>query len=175
MNYADIKKYDVANGPGVRISLFVSGCSHFCKGCFNEIAWDYNYGKEFTDDTINEIVEFLDNPHIAGLTILGGEPMDPKNQDALVPLVKKVKELYPNKTIWCFTGYLFDKDLLENMYKENPSTRELLSRFDVMVDGEFVEELKNLNLKFKGSSNQRTIDVQASLKEGKVVLIDKYN
>ncbi|SEQ09405.1 anaerobic ribonucleoside-triphosphate reductase activating protein [Lachnospiraceae bacterium RM5] len=175
MNYADIKKYDVANGPGVRISLFVSGCSHFCKGCFNEIAWDYNYGKEFTDDTINEIVEFLDNPHIAGLTILGGEPMDPKNQDALVPLVKKVKELYPDKTIWCFTGYLFDKDLLENMYKENPSTRELLSRFDVMVDGEFVEDLKNLNLKFKGSSNQRTIDVQASLKEGKVVLIDKYN
>lgn len=175
MNYADIKKYDVANGPGVRISLFVSGCSHFCKGCFNEIAWDYNYGKEFTDDTINEIVEFLDNPHIAGLTILGGEPMDPKNQDALVPLVKKVKELYPDKTIWCFTGYLFDKDLLENMYKENPSTKELLSRFDVMVDGEFVEELKNLNLKFKGSSNQRTIDVQASLKEGKVVLIDKYN
>lgn len=175
MNYADIKKYDVANGPGVRISLFVSGCSHFCKGCFNEIAWDYNYGKEFTDDTINEIVEFLDNPHIAGLTILGGEPMDPKNQDALVPLVKKVKELYPDKTIWCFTGYLFDKDLLENMYKENPSTKELLSRFDVMVDGEFVEELKNLNLKFKGSSNQRTIDVHASLKEGKVVLIDKYN
>ena len=175
MNYADIKKYDVANGPGVRISLFVSGCSHFCKGCFNEIAWDYNYGKEFTDDTINEIVEFLDNPHIAGLTILGGEPMDPKNQDALVPLVKKVKELYPDKTIWCFTGYLFDKDLLENMYKKNPSTRELLSRFDVMVDGEFVEDLKNLNLKFKGSSNQRTIDVQASLKEGKVVLIDKYN
>ena len=162
MNYADIKKYDVANGPGVRISLFVSGCSHFCKGCFNEIAWDYNYGKEFTDDTINEIVEFLDNPHIAGLTILGGEPMDPKNQDALVPLVKKVKELYPDKTIWCFTGYLFDKDLLENMYKENPSTKELLSRFDVMVDGEFVEDLKNLNLKFKGSSNQRTIDVQAS-------------
>ncbi len=175
MNYADIKKYDVANGPGVRISLFVSGCSHFCKGCFNEIAWDYNYGKEFTDDTINEIVEFLDNPHIAGLTILGGEPMDPKNQDALVPLVKKVKELYPDKTIWCFTGYLFDKDLLENMYKENPSTKELLSRFDVMVDGEFVEDLKNLNLKFKGSSNQRTIDVQASLKEGRVVLIDKYN
>lgn len=175
MNYADIKKYDVANGPGVRISLFVSGCSHFCKGCFNEIAWDYNYGKEFTDDTINEIVEFLDNPHIAGLTILGGEPMDPKNQDALVPLVKKVKELYPDKTIWCFTGYLFDKDLLENMYKKNPSTRELLSRFDVMVDGEFVEDLKNLNLKFKGSSNQRTIDVQASLKEGRVVLIDKYN
>ena len=101
--------------------------------------------------------------------------MDPRNQDALVPLVKKVKELYPKKTIWCFTGYLFDKDLLENMYKENPSTRELLSSFDVMVDGEFVEELKNLNLKFKGSSNQRTIDVQASLKEGKVVLIDKYN
>ena len=108
MKYAEIKKFDVANGPGVRISLFVSGCSHYCKGCFNSIAWDYDYGKPFTDETIKEIIEFMDNPMISGLTLLGGEPMDPRNQEALVPLVEKVKEKYPDKTIWCFTGYLFD-------------------------------------------------------------------
>ena len=170
MNYADIKQYDVANGPGIRISLFVSGCTHHCKGCFNEIAQDFNYGEAFTDETIEKILGYLDNPHIAGLTLLGGEPMEPSNQAGLLPLVRKVKEKFPDKSIWCFTGYLFDSEILGKMYDSVPETKELLSYFDVMVDGRFVEELKNVSLVFKGSSNQRTIMVQESLKSGDIVL-----
>ncbi len=172
MKYAEIKKFDVANGPGVRISLFVSGCSHYCKGCFNSIAWDYDYGKPFTDETIKEIIEFMDNPMISGLTLLGGEPMDPRNQEALVPLVEKVKEKYPDKTIWCFTGYLFDDDIMEKFYYTIPATKRLLACFDVMVDGEFDMDLADITLVFKGSSNQRTIMVQESLKSGEIVLWD---
>lgn len=170
MNYADIKQYDVANGPGIRISLFVSGCNHKCKGCFNEIAWDFNYGKPFTEETIESIIQYMDSPHIAGLTLLGGEPMEPVNQTGILPLVKRVKETYPDKTIWCFTGFLFDRDILGTMYDKIPETKELLKYFDVMVDGKFVEELKNVNLVFKGSSNQRTIMVQESLSSGEIVL-----
>lgn len=170
MNYADIKQYDVANGPGIRISLFVSGCNHHCKGCFNQEAWDFNYGKPFTDETIDMIMEYLDNPHIAGLTLLGGEPMEPVNQKALLPLVRRVKESYPDKSIWCFTGYRFDDDIVNKMFNSVPETKELLSYFDVMVDGKFVEELKNVSLIFKGSSNQRTIMVQESLKNNNIVL-----
>lgn len=170
MNYADIKQYDVANGPGIRISLFVSGCNHHCKGCFNQEAWDFNYGKPFTDETIDMIMEYLDNPHIAGLTLLGGEPMEPVNQKTLLPLVRRVKETYPDKSIWCFTGYRFDDDIVNKMFNSVPETKELLSYFDVMVDGKFVEELKNVSLIFKGSSNQRTIMVQESLKNNNIVL-----
>lgn len=170
MNYADIKQYDVANGPGIRISLFVSGCNHHCKGCFNQEAWDFNYGKPFTDETIDMIMEYLDNPHIAGLTLLGGEPMEPVNQKALMPLVRRVKEAYPDKSIWCFTGYRFDDDIVNKMFNSVPETKELVSYFDVMVDGKFVEELKNVSLIFKGSSNQRTIMVQESLKNNNIVL-----
>lgn len=170
MNYADIKQYDVANGPGIRISLFVSGCNHHCKGCFNEEAWDFNYGKPFTDETIDTIIEYLNNPHIAGLTLLGGEPMEPVNQKALLPLVKRVKDTYPDKSIWCFTGFRFDDDILGKMYDNVPETKELLARFDVMVDGKFIEELKSVSLVFKGSSNQRTIMVQESLQKGEIVL-----
>lgn len=170
MNYADIKQYDVANGPGIRISLFVSGCNHHCKGCFNQEAWDFNYGKPFTDETIDMIMQYLDNPHIAGLTLLGGEPMEPVNQKALLPLVKRVKETFPDKSIWCFTGYRFDDDIVNKMFNSVPETKELLSYFDVMVDGKFVEELKNVSLIFKGSSNQRTIMVQESLKNNNIVL-----
>lgn len=170
MNYADIKQYDVANGPGIRISLFVSGCNHHCKGCFNEEAWDFNYGKPFTDETIDTIIEYLNNPHIAGLTLLGGEPMEPVNQKALLPLVKRVKDTYPDKSIWCFTGFRFDDDILGKMYDTVPETKELLARFDVMVDGKFIEELKSVSLVFKGSSNQRTIMVQESLQKGEIVL-----
>ena len=170
MNYADIKQYDVANGPGIRISLFVSGCNHHCKGCFNEEAWDFNYGKPFTDETIDTIIEYLNNPHIAGLTLLGGEPMEPVNQKALLPLVKRVKDTYPDKSIWCFTGFRFDDDILSKMYDNVPETKELLARFDVMVDGKFIEELKSVSLVFKGSSNQRTIMVQESLQKGEIVL-----
>ena len=166
MNYAEIKYCDVANGPGVRTSLFVSGCSHHCPGCFNEIAWDFNYGKPFTQDTIDSIIESLKPDYIQGLTLLGGEPFEYSNQKGLLPLVRQVREVLPQKDIWCFTGFLFDKDIIENMCKRWKETNELLSYIDVLVDGRFVEELKNLNLKFKGSENQRTILVNESLKSG---------
>lgn len=172
MNYAEIKYCDVANGPGVRTSLFVSGCSHHCPGCFNEIAWDFNYGKPFTQDTIDSIIESLKLDYIQGLTLLGGEPFEYSNQKGLLPLVRQVREVLPQKDIWCFTGFLFDKDIIENMCKRWKETNELLSYIDVLVDGRFVEELKNLNLKFKGSENQRTILVNESLKSGNVILYD---
>lgn len=172
MNYAEIKYCDVANGPGVRTSLFVSGCSHHCPGCFNEIAWDFNYGKPFTQDTIDSIIESLKPDYIQGLTLLGGEPFEYSNQKGLLPLVRQVREALPQKDIWCFTGFLFDKDIIENMCKRWKETNELLSYIDVLVDGRFVEELKNLNLKFKGSENQRTILVNESLKSGNVILYD---
>ena len=144
MNYAEIKYCDVANGPGVRTSLFVSGCSHHCPGCFNEIAWDFNYGKPFTQDTIDSIIESLKPDYIQGLTLLGGEPFEYSNQKGLLPLVRQVREVLPQKDIWCFTGFLFDKDIIENMCKKWKETNELLSYIDVLVDGRFVEELKNL-------------------------------
>ena len=172
MNQAEIKYCDVANGPGVRTSLFVSGCSHHCPGCFNEIAWDFNYGKPFTQDTIDSIIESLKPDYIQGLTLLGGEPFEYSNQKGLLPLVRQVREVLPQKDIWCFTGFLFDKDIIENMCKKWKETNELLSYIDVLVDGRFVEELKNLNLKFKGSENQRTILVNESLKSGNVILYD---
>ena len=172
MNYAEIKYCDIANGPGVRTSLFVSGCTHHCPGCFNEIAWDFNYGKPFTQDTIDSIIESLKPDYIQGLTLLGGEPFEYSNQKGLLPLVRQVREVLPQKDIWCFTGFLFDKDIIENMCKKWKETNELLSYIDVLVDGRFVEELKNLNLKFKGSENQRTILVNESLKSGNVILYD---
>lgn len=170
MNYADIKQYDVANGPGVRVSVFVSGCTHYCKGCFNEEAWDFNYGLPFTEETIATILEYLKPSYVKGLTVLGGEPMEPRNQSAVLALLKKVKEVYPEKSIWMFSGYDYEKDILGRMWKDLPETKEILSCLEVLVDGEFVEELKNLSLRFKGSSNQRTILVQESLAAGKVVL-----
>ncbi len=173
MNYATIKKYDVANGPGVRVSLFVSGCNHHCKGCFNQEAWDFNYGNEFTEKEENEVMEALKPDYIKGLSLLGGEPLDPKNQEGLLPVVKKAKELYPDKPIWCYTGYLFDEQVLNGMSKTNKTTNELLKYIDYVVDGEFVENLKNPGLQFRGSSNQRIIDVKETLKEDKVVLWDK--
>ncbi len=171
MNYAEIKYNDIANGPGVRTSLFVSGCTHHCPGCFNEIAWDFNYGKEFTQDTINDILKSLAPDYIAGLTLLGGEPFEYANQQGLLPLLRQVRQNFPDKNIWCFTGYLFDKDILEKMCPKWEITGELLSYIDVLVDGRFVESLKNLNLKFKGSENQRTILVPESLKSNKIVLL----
>ena len=172
MNYADIKQYDVANGPGVRISVFVSGCNHHCKDCLNEVAWDFNYGTPFTEETIETVIEYMKPSYIAGLTLLGGEPMEPANQKGLLPLVRRVKEVYPEKTIWCFTGFLFDRDIVETMFDTVPETRELVSYFDVMVDGKFIKKKKNVNLRFKGSSNQRTIMVQDSLDRKEIVLWD---
>lgn len=170
MNYAGIKKLDVANGPGLRVTLFVSGCTHHCKGCFNKETWDFNYGEPFTEEIEEEIMKELRRPQIAGLTLLGGEPFERVNQQGLLPLVRKTKKEFPEKPLWCFTGYDFEKDILGRMVTEWEETRELLSYIDILVDGEFVEELKDLNLRFKGSSNQRTIQVQESLKAGKIVL-----
>lgn len=172
MNYADIKQYDIANGPGVRISLFVSGCSHHCKGCFNPETWNFNYGTLFTSGTIKTILEYLKPDYIRGLTILGGEPFEQENQLGLLPLVKAVKEQYPNKSIWCYSGYLYDQNIIKEMIPRWPETAELLSYIDVLVDGPFIEEQKKVGLRFKGSENQRIIKVPESLKEGKIVLWD---
>lgn len=170
MNYADIKQYDVANGPGVRVSVFVSGCTHYCKGCFNKEAWDFKYGKPFTDETIQTVLTYLKPSYVKGLTILGGEPMEPENQPEVLRLLKAVKTEYPEKSVWMFSGYDFEKDMLNRMWRDIPETKEILSCLDVLVDGEFVEELKNLSLRFKGSSNQRTILVRESLAAGNLVL-----
>ena len=170
MKYAAIKKHDVANGPGVRVSLFVSGCNHNCKGCFNPEAWDFNYGKDFTEKEESEIIEALKPDYIKGLSLLGGEPLEAVNQKGILPLVKKVKEQYPDKTVWCYTGFLFDKQVVDKMTKTFDETEELLKYIDYIVDGKFEEENKDLTLQFRGSSNQRIIDVQESLKAKKIVL-----
>ena len=175
MNYAEIKNCDIANGLGVRVSLFVSGCTHHCKNCFNEVTWDFYYGKVFDEKVEEQILEYLKPNHITGLTLLGGEPMEPSNQRALLPFIKKVKETYPNKDIWMYSGYVFDKELLQESRARCEVTDELLSYIDVLVDGRFVEELKDLSLKFRGSSNQRIIDVQESLKTNQVVLYNDLN
>ena len=172
MNYADIKNFDISNGPGVRVSVFVSGCNHHCKGCFNECAWDFNYGKEFTEETVDEIIKDLDKDYISGLTLLGGEPLEYQNQKGLLPLVKKVKEKLPNKNIWCYTGFDFEQDVMGKMKNNWKETEELLSYIDVVVDGKFEEEKKDLKLKFRGSSNQRIIDVPQTIKEEKIVKYD---
>lgn len=169
MNYADIKTVDIQDGTGIRVSIYVSGCHFHCKGCHNKEAWDFNYGKKFDETTINYIINAMDHEYISGLSILGGEPMELTNQQALVGLVKKVKEIYPQKTIWCYTGYKFKEDLLEKMYKEYSYTKELLNNIDIIVDGEFIEEKKLVDLKFRGSINQKKIDVKASLKTGRIV------
>ena len=169
MNYADIKTVDVQDGTGVRVSIYVSGCHFHCKGCHNKEAWDFNYGKKFDENTIDYIIDLLKPSYISGLSILGGEPLEPSNQQGLLPLVKKVKEMYPDKNIWCYTGYDFERDVYGKMYKEYSYTKELLEGIDIMVDGEFVEEKKLVDLKFRGSTNQKKIDVQASLKQGSVV------
>lgn len=169
MNYADIKTVDIQDGTGVRVSIYVSGCHFHCKGCHNKEAWDFNYGKKFDETTIDYILGLMNHSYIAGLSILGGEPLEPSNQKELVSLVKKVKEKYPEKTIWCYTGYDFDKDVLGRMYKEFPYSKDFLNNIDIMVDGEFIEEKKLTDLKFRGSTNQRKIDVQASLKAGETV------
>jgi anaerobic ribonucleoside-triphosphate reductase activating protein len=172
MNYSQIRKFDVTNGPGVRTTLFVSGCTHRCKNCFNQEAWDFNYSQPFTEDTINTILDYCKHEYVEGLTILGGEPFEPANQKGILPLVKKFKDLYPDKTLWVFTGYDFEEDLLDRMYNNYPETKQLLARIDTIVDGKFIEELTNRNLRFKGSSNQRTIMVQETMKTNQLVLWD---
>ena len=170
MNYATIKNCDIANGPGIRVSLFVSGCTHRCKGCFNQVAWDFSYGQPFTDNTIDGILTMLAPDHIKGLTILGGEPFEPQNQAAVLPLLRLIKKHYPEKTVWAYSGYVFDRDILAGSLGDWETTAEYISYLDVLVDGPFVEGKKDLTLRFRGSSNQRIIDVPKSLAEGKTVL-----
>lgn len=170
MHYADIKTHDIANGPGVRVSLFVSGCRRHCPGCFNAEAWDFNYGEEFTTETENEVLRALEPHYIRGLSLLGGEPFERENQKALLPLLKKVRARFPHKDIWCYTGNSFDREILQEMVPNWPETREFLACLDVLVDGEFIETEKNPGLRFRGSGNQRIIYVQKSLKEKKIIL-----
>lgn len=172
MNYGEIKKYDIANGEGVRVSLFVSGCTHHCKGCFNYETWDFTYGKPFTKDTENEILTALDHSYINGLSLLGGEPFEPQNQKALLPFLQEVRARFPEKNIWCYTGYTLDEDLLQDSKARCEYTDDMLKLIDVIVDGEFKEDLKDISLAFRGSANQRIIDVKATLSQGKVVLWD---
>ena len=174
MHYAAIKNCDIANGPGVRVSLFVSGCTHRCPGCFNEVAWDFAYGEVFTQETIDSILKMLKPAHIKGLTLLGGEPFEPENQSAIVDLLRQVKTAYPDKSVWAFSGYLFDRDILSGRLGPLDITREFLGYLDVLVDGPFVMAKKDLSLRFRGSSNQRLIDVPASIKENKVILWEDW-
>lgn len=170
MNYGEIKNYDIANGEGVRVSLFVSGCTHHCKNCFNPETWSFEYGKPFTKETEDYIIECLSPDYIDGLSLLGGEPFEPQNQEALLPFLRKVKNELPNKNIWCYTGYLFDRELLSESRARCEFTDEMLSLIDVLVDGEFVQAMHDISLAFRGSSNQRIIDVQKSLETGEVKL-----
>ena len=174
MNYATIKNCDIANGPGVRVSLFVSGCSHRCPGCFNREAWDYDFGKPFTQETVDQILAMLAPAYVKGLTLLGGEPFDPRNQAAVVELLREVKAKYPEKSIWAFSGYLFDRDILSGKLGDWEITKEYLSYLDVLVDGPFIEARKNLSLRFRGSENQRLIHVPASLAAGEVILWEDW-
>ena len=167
MNYADIKKVDVANGPGVRVSLFVSGCTHHCKECFNPETWDFSFGSPFGEAQIQQILKLLDRSYIRGLSLLGGEPFEPQNQEAVLELVRRVRAQLPQKDIWCYSGYLFEELAKGNV---GGHSRELLEQLDVLVDGPFVLEQKDLGLQFRGSSNQRIIRVLPSLKAGTVCL-----
>ena len=169
MNYAEIKYCDIANGPGVRVSLFVSGCTHHCKECFNPETWDFAYGAPFTQVEADAILKYLEPDYIKGLSLLGGEPFEPENQLAVLELAKRVRAELPQKDIWCYSGYLFET-LAEG--KIGTYSRALLEQLDVLVDGPFILERKNLGLRFRGSDNQRIIQVQNSLNTGSIVLWD---
>lgn len=173
MYYADIKKYDIANGEGVRVSLFVSGCTHHCKECFNPETWDFHYGNPFTEAEEDMILKALEPSYIAGLSLLGGEPLEQVNQQGLLPLLRRVKEAFPQKTVWCYSGYDFEKDIQGRMFAQWKETKELFSYIDILVDGEFQLENKQLGLRFRGSSNQRVIQVKESLEQKKLILWDE--
>lgn len=168
MNYGTIKNCDIANGEGVRVSLFVSGCTHHCHNCFNPETWSFSYGSPFDEQAQSKLLTLLSPDYIDGLSLLGGEPFEPDNQRALVPFLKKVRAQYPGKTIWCYTGYTLESDLLSESRARCECTDEMLSLLDVLVDGEFIEAQKNISLAFRGSENQRLIDVPATLSSGSV-------
>ena len=171
MNYAAIKTYDIANGPGVRTVVFVSGCTHHCKECFQPETWDFDFGQPFTQEVIDHILDTLAPAQIAGLTVLGGEPFEPKNQAAVLDLLEQVRARYPEKSIWAFSGFLYDQ-LIAGQVGDGATVRRMLELTDVLVDGPFVVALKDLTLRFRGSSNQRLIDMKKTLARGEVVLWD---
>ena len=172
MNYGEIKNCDIANGEGVRVTLFVSGCTNRCQGCFQPQTWDFEYGRPFTAQTEEELLRLLAPDYISGLTLLGGEPFEPQNQQALLPFVRRVREQYPNKTVWAFTGFTLEELLTEGFGKRCAATDQLLSLIDVLVDGRFILAQKNISLRFRGSENQRLLDLPASLQAGHPVLWD---
>ena len=174
MHYGELKKCDIANGTGVRVTLFVSGCTNHCPDCFQPQTWDFDYGKEFTGETKAEIFAELDKPFVNGLTVLGGEPCEPRNQRELLPLLREIREKYPHKTIWCFTGFRLDDELLtDGSYPRCEVTDALLACIDVLVDGRFVRELKDISLQFRGSRNQRVIDMDRTREAGQAVIWEK--
>ena len=170
MNYAGIKYCDIANGLGCRTVLFVSGCRNACKGCFQPQTWDFHYGEPFDEKAQEKILHSLEPDYVQGITLLGGEPFEEENQAALVPFMRRVREQYPNKDVWAFTGYIYDKDLIPGGRKYTEYTDELLSMIDILVDGPFMEELKDITLKFRGSRNQRVIDLSKTIQCGKICL-----
>ena len=172
MNYGEIKKNDIANGLGVRVSLFVSGCRHHCKNCFNKDTWEFSFGKPFTSDTADDIIAAMKPDYVTGFSLLGGEPFEPENQPELTGLLKRIKAEYPDKDIWCYTGFLLDEELLGESRANTEHTREMLSYIDVLVDGRFVESKKDITLKFRGSSNQRVIDLQKTLATNEIVWVE---
>ena len=172
MNYGAIKKCDIANGVGVRTVLFVSGCTHHCKGCFQPETWNFDYGERYTKETEDEIIESLRPDYVDGITLLGGEPFEPENQRELVKLLRRIKKELPQKTVWSFSGYTYE-ELTGDSRAVCEVTNEMLSMLDVLVDGEFVEAKSNISLRFRGSENQRLIDMNKTRKEGKIVLWDK--
>lgn len=171
MHYSTIKDCDIANGIGVRITLFVSGCTNHCKNCFQPQTWDFDFGEPFTEETEEKLLEMLKPDYINGLTLLGGEPMEPQNQRALVPFLKRVRETYPNKNVWCFTGFTYEVLKTDGSHPRCEVTDEMLSLIDVLVDGRYVDELKDLTLQFRGSSNQRLIDMVKTRENGEVTLL----
>ena len=171
MNYAGIKYCDIANGTGCRTVLFVSGCRNACKGCFQPQTWDFGYGEPFDEKVQKEVLDSLAPDYITGITLLGGEPFEPENQKELVPFMRKVAAQYPNKNVWAFTGYIYDKDLIAGGRRHTEDTDELLSMIDVLVDGTFVEELKDITLKFRGSSNQRVLNLRETIRTGKITTL----
>ena len=171
MNYAGIKYCDIANGTGCRTVLFVSGCRNACKGCFQPQTWDFGYGEPFDEKVQKEVLDSLAPDYITGITLLGGEPFEPENQKELVPFMRKVAAQYPNKNVWAFTGYIYDKDLIAGGRPHTEDTDELLSMIDVLVDGPFVEELKDITLKFRGSSNQRVLNLRETIRTGKITTL----
>ena len=171
MHYGEIKNCDIANGEGVRVTLFVSGCTNHCKNCFQPQTWDFNYGKPFTEETEAELFRLLSPRYIRGLTLLGGEPFEPENQRALLPFLRKLRRELPEKTVWAFTGFTWEELHTEGSHPRCEVTDELLSLIDVLVDGRYVEELKDIGLRFRGSGNQRLLDLNATRASGKLTLL----